>query len=87
MPGLCIREEERETRALEEQATAAKNALREKAFLQGDLSIGGCTSFVQRKLQCGYNRAATILDMLVQQKVISEPDATGRRHLASFNPS
>lgn len=55
------------------QAASAYEALREKDVLTG------CTSYVQRKLQCGYNRAATILEILEKLKIISDPDALGAR--------
>jgi len=57
-----------------EQVEQAKYWLKQK----GELS--GCSSYVQRKLQCGYNRACTILDLLVQDGFITEPDAVGTRH-------
>jgi S-DNA-T family DNA segregation ATPase FtsK/SpoIIIE len=57
-----------------EQVEQAKYWLKQK----GELS--GCSSYVQRKLQCGYNRACTILDILVQDGFITEPDAVGNRH-------
>lgn len=56
-------------------ATAAERYLRQKP---GELT--GCTSYVQRHLQCGYNRAAALLEILEQRGTITEPDATGKRH-------
>lgn len=41
----------------------------------------GCTSFIQRKLGIGYNRAALITQELVKAGVLTEADATGERHL------
>ena len=39
------------------------------------------TSRVQRRLQCGYNHAALIMDQLERRKFISEPDINGHRKL------
>lgn len=72
---------------LKRQLPQALAALREKSFNEGQFELTGCTSYIQRKLQCGYNRAATILDLLVEQKQITEPDDRGARTLARFNPN
>ena len=64
--------------------TVQKQVIIAEAFLRDRLKDGpmtGCTSFVQRKLQCGYNRAATILELLEQGGVITDADATGARRL------
>jgi DNA segregation ATPase FtsK/SpoIIIE-like protein len=58
-----------------EQIESAKFYLTQK----GELS--GCTSYIQRKLECGFNRAAAILEALEHQGFISEPDDKGRRRL------
>lgn len=60
---------------LAEQIESAKFYLRQK----GELS--GCTSFVQRKLQCGFNRACNILEALEKEGFITEPDDQGHRRL------
>ena len=39
------------------------------------------TSRIQRRLQCGYNHAAMIMDRLERDKFISEPDVNGHRKL------
>ena len=39
------------------------------------------TSYVQRRLRIGYNRAATIIDRMEEEGVISAPDHTGRRQV------
>lgn len=70
-----------------EQIRSALNALREKAFTEGQFELSGCTSYVQRRLQCGYNRATEILAALVEQQQISEPDDKGVRTLRRFNPN
>ena len=39
------------------------------------------TSFLQRKLQIGYNRAARIIDQMEEAKIISPADHTGKREI------
>lgn len=65
----------------------ARDALREKAFEQGSFKLEKCTSTIQRKLQCGYNRAADIMTWMEERKMITEPDSQGARVLAAFNPN
>jgi len=38
-------------------------------------------SYLQRRLQIGYNKAATLIETMEQNGVISAPDATGKRHI------
>jgi DNA segregation ATPase FtsK/SpoIIIE-like protein len=68
---------------LAEQLPLARNALRTRASVSGSLTMGGCTSFIQRNLQCGYNRAATLIELLAQSGFISEPDDKGQRTLTA----
>ncbi len=37
------------------------------------------TSFIQRYLQCGYNRAARHLERMVAEGVVTEPNEVGKR--------
>ena len=37
------------------------------------------TSFLQRKLQIGYNRAARIIDMMEEEKIVSKANHVGKR--------
>ena len=37
------------------------------------------TSFLQRKLQIGYNRAARIIDMMEEEGVVSKANHVGKR--------
>lgn len=44
-----------------------------------DGSMTGCTSYVQRKLQCSYNHAAAILEIMVERGIITDTDSRGAR--------
>ena len=39
------------------------------------------TSFLQRKLQIGYNRAARIIDMMEEKGIISKANHVGKREV------
>lgn len=39
------------------------------------------TSYIQRRLRIGYNRAASLIEQMEQQGVISAPSATGKREI------
>jgi DNA segregation ATPase FtsK/SpoIIIE-like protein len=52
-----------------------------KFFLRAKGELSGCTSYIQRKLECGYNRAAQILDALEKEGFITAPDERGQRRL------
>ena len=39
------------------------------------------TSFIQRKLQIGYNKAASIIEKMEQNNIVSEADRVGRREV------
>ena len=41
------------------------------------------TSFIQRKLKIGYNRAARIVDEMQEQGIITEADHTGKRQIVA----
>lgn len=59
-----------------EDIKRAEEALRERG-----VDISFATVHVQRALQCGYNRAAAIMDILEQRGIISAAGATGLRML------
>ena len=39
------------------------------------------TSYIQRKLQIGYNRAARIIEEMEEKGIISEPNSQGKREI------
>ncbi len=39
------------------------------------------TSFLQRKFQIGYNRAARIIDMMEEDRIVSKPNHVGKREI------
>lgn len=46
--------------------------------------LTGCTSYIQRRLQCGYSRAADLLDDMVERGWITEIDQKGARRIKRF---
>ena len=46
------------------------------------------TSYIQRRLQIGYNRAASLMERLEQEGVVGQPNPAGKREiLIPENPS
>ena len=43
------------------------------------------TSFIQRHFRIGYNRAATIVEKMEENNVISKPGRAGKREIISGN--
>jgi S-DNA-T family DNA segregation ATPase FtsK/SpoIIIE len=39
------------------------------------------TSYLQRRLQIGYNRAATLIERMEQEGVIGQPNHAGKREI------
>ncbi len=39
------------------------------------------TSYIQRRLQIGYNRAATLMERLEQEGIIGQPNHAGKREI------
>lgn len=53
----------------------------EKRQLSKGDDMTGCTSYIQRKLQCGYNRAAHLLNEMVERRWLTEADRAGARRI------
>jgi S-DNA-T family DNA segregation ATPase FtsK/SpoIIIE len=46
------------------------------------------TSYIQRRLQIGYNRAATIMERMEEEGIVGQPNHAGKREiLIPENPS
>lgn len=61
----------------ERDITAAKMHLLNMKHTKSKLT--GCTSYVQRMMQIGYNRAAALLEELEKSKFITAPNNVGER--------
>lgn len=48
-----------------------------------DGRLSGCTSYLQRHLNCSYNYANLVLTCLQQEEFITAPDRDGYRRLVS----
>lgn len=65
---------------LETQVSEALSIFRQRVLQDGgSLKMSGCTSYLQRKLQCGYNRAVRILDLMEHRGDFTELDKDGMR--------
>lgn len=64
--------------SFEQEILAAKTHLTDLKVSKGKLI--GCTSYIQRKMQIGYNHAARLLDELERRHFITAPDNNGERH-------
>ena len=58
-----------------------KDELYEKALEIVKSEGKASTSFLQRKLQIGYNRAARIIDMMESEGIVSKANHVGKRDL------
>jgi S-DNA-T family DNA segregation ATPase FtsK/SpoIIIE len=61
--------------------TESKDELYEKALEIIKSEGKASTSFLQRKLQIGYNRAARIIDMMEAEGIVSKANHVGKRDL------
>lgn len=46
-----------------------------------EAGVLGCTSFIQRRLQIGYNHAARLLEEMERRFWITEPNSSGARQI------
>lgn len=44
------------------------------------------TSYIQRRLQIGYNRAASIMERMEKEGIVSAPNHTGKREILIERP-
>jgi len=58
-----------------------KDELYEKAIMLIKNEGKASTSFLQRKLQIGYNRAARIIDMMEEDGIVGHPNHVGKREV------
>ena len=58
-----------------------KDELYEKAIMLIKNEGKASTSFLQRKLQIGYNRAARIIDMMEKDGIVGKPNHVGKREV------
>ena len=58
-----------------------KDELYEKALEIVKSEGKASTSFLQRKLQIGYNRAARIIDMMEAEGIVSKENHVGKREI------
>ena len=70
-------EPEKNNEVLEEDGDELYNDALEIVKSEGKAS----TSFLQRKLQIGYNRAARIIDMMEERGVVSKANHVGKREV------
>ena len=61
--------------------SSQKDDLYEKAIELIKKEGKASTSFLQRKLQIGYNRAARIIDMMEENGIVGKPNHVGKREV------
>lgn len=62
----------------------AHNLLAEKISYSRDGKLTGCTSYIQRKMQCGYSHAAAIMELMEEKGGITAADDRGARQLRAL---
>lgn len=65
----------------EAELQRAYRFLAEKRMSARSDDLTGCTSYVQRQLQCGYNRAANLMEKMQERGWITAADTHGARRL------
>lgn len=79
--GLADPVEEFDGSGSSSQGAASDAALYEQAVAMVIADQRASTSYIQRRLSIGYNRAATILERMEEAGIVSEADRAGRRQV------
>lgn len=69
----------------EKELNRAFGYLVEKRATQTSDDVTGCTSCLQRKLGCGYNRAANLIELMEKRFWITASDEKGARKIIRPN--
>ena len=72
---------------LVEDVYRAHGILAEKLHNGSGRPLTGCTSYIQRKMQCGYNHAAAIMQLMEEKGWITPADNKGARMLRPLHRS
>lgn len=67
--------------SFEDDVNKAVSILAERLYGRLSPDMTGCTSYVQRKLSCGYNHAAAIMQRMEERGLITPADDKGARRL------
>ena len=78
---LEVTEEVGDAQALDSSEEAGRDALYDDAVALLRQKGKASTSFLQRHLQIGYNRAARMIDQLESDGIVSPADHTGKREV------
>ena len=70
-----------------EEASCEENSLYDQAVNIVIRDRKASTSYIQRQLKIGYNRAADLMDRMEAEGVVSAPNATGRREVLAPDPN